>query len=402
VKQIQIADINVSGASIAERNLNPPLVSLIVVNRNYEAFVGDTIQSIRAQDYPSFECFIIDNASTDNSLAVIERHVDGDPRFIVERLSDNRGQLQAALLVFPRLRGEFVVSVDADDFLFPNFLSSHLQVHLALSTSVGFSSSDIVEVDAERMVLTGGRSGFGANCESEQRCLKPGSEALRLSSISDEYYSRLSETTVFVPHWKTQWVWAPGSSNFFRRSALKAALPDTSKILGHAAWDNYFCTIMHIMSGSVLIRQHLSAYRYHDKNSFGTAPRLSAVRSSLRFAERRSAVHRLHVLHTFLSQAEKFTWSLAGDRFWSTLELLAGIENVSPRVYFGSDEVREIFAENMKALVMVFGEREVFDFLLRRAGLVATWRLARKTHGGRLPLPICWMLVTLGLRLKFN
>ena len=46
-------------------------------------------------------------------------------------MAENLGQLRAALAVLPDLGGEFVVSVDADDFLFSNFLSSHVQVHLA-------------------------------------------------------------------------------------------------------------------------------------------------------------------------------------------------------------------------------------------------------------------------------
>ncbi|HEY8267836.1 MAG TPA: glycosyltransferase family A protein [Xanthobacteraceae bacterium] len=388
----QAADIRMAGHSILERNLKHTLVSIIVVNRNYAAYVGDTIQSIRAQDYPWFECFIIDNASTDDSLAVIERHVADDPRFTVQTLPENLGQLRGALQVFDRLRGEFVVSVDADDFLFPNFLSSHMQVHLALAVPVGFTSSNFVEIDANRNLLTAGRGDFGTNSEPDQRGLKPAAEALRLSAISDADYARLSDATFIVPNWKTQWVWAPGTSNFFRKSALNVALPDTSRIFGHAGWENYFCTIVHILSGSALISQHLSAYRYHGKNAFSMAPRLNAVRTYRNFAARRSATQRLHALCTLLSRAGEFNWILSGNRFWPTLDLLAGIESTTPRKYFSSGEVQEIFAEYMKALVDAFGERVVFENLRKRMGRVSTWRLARETHGGRLPLSARWML----------
>jgi glycosyltransferase involved in cell wall biosynthesis len=136
----QSVDVLLAGSSIADRGLKHPLISIIVVNRNYAAYIAKTIQSIQAQDYPWFECVIVDNASTDDSLSVIETNVADDPRFTVKRMAENLGQLRAALEILPHLRGGFVVSVDADDYLFPNFISSHFQVHLALPQSVGFSS----------------------------------------------------------------------------------------------------------------------------------------------------------------------------------------------------------------------------------------------------------------------
>jgi hypothetical protein len=93
-----------------------------------------------------------------------------------------------------------------------------------------------------------------------------------------------------------------------------------------------------------------------------------------------------------LSRAGEFNWILSGNRFWPTLDLLAGIESTTPRKYFSSGEVQEIFAEYMKALVDAFGERVVFENLRKRMGRVSTWRLARETHGGRLPLSARWML----------
>ena len=148
--------------------------------------------------------------------------------------------------------------------------------------------------------------------------------------ISETNYSSLSEATVIVPHWRTDWVWARGTSNVFRRSALTIAAPDASKISGHAGWDNYFCAITHLMTGSVLINQPLSAYRYHGSNAFGVSPRLNAVRTSRSFSAKRSAVQRLHVLRTFLSQPDKFNWILAGDRYWSTVDLLAELRAGKP------------------------------------------------------------------------
>ena len=72
----------------------PPLASIVVVNHNYGEFVGATLDSISQQDYPSFECFVVDNAPTDDSRAAIQRHIRNDSRFSTVYLDENLGQLK--------------------------------------------------------------------------------------------------------------------------------------------------------------------------------------------------------------------------------------------------------------------------------------------------------------------
>src|SRR6476619_54218 len=130
------SDAILENALLNDRTLNLPLISLVIVNYNYATYVGKTIQSIRQQHYSCFECIIVDNASTDDSIETIARAVAGDARFTILKLNENIGQLRAVMHVFDRIQGSFVVVVDADDLLFPEFLSSHLQVHLGLPTAV--------------------------------------------------------------------------------------------------------------------------------------------------------------------------------------------------------------------------------------------------------------------------
>src|SRR5271169_3830868 len=87
------------GQPLAPKQVLPPLASIVVVNHNYAEFIGATLDSISQQDYPSFECIVVDNASTDDSRAVIERHIRNDPRFSTVYLDENLGQLRGALTV---------------------------------------------------------------------------------------------------------------------------------------------------------------------------------------------------------------------------------------------------------------------------------------------------------------
>ena len=372
------------------RHLDAPLVSIVVVNRDYAEYVGKTITSIRAQSYSHFECIVVDNASTDDSHAVIQASIGDDPRFSVVKLDENLGQLRAVLRVFDRLQGGFVVVVDADDMLLPEFLSLHLQVHLALPATLGFSSSDVLEIDANDRVLTGGRFGFADNCETDPRGLKPAEAAVRLSSVSDSDFARLHEGTIRIPYWKARWVWSPGTANMYRKAALEMALPDASRIHGHAGFDNYFCTILHLMTGTALITQRLSAYRLHGRNAFSSSPLMTAVQTQRPFANTRSSVQRLSVLHTLLSRSSEFNWILAGDRMWSTIDSLAAIENASPAAYFARQEVQDIVAETLRSTIGTFGPRTVLARLAERLDFRAIWRILSRAHGNRVPLALGW------------
>src|ERR1700676_590600 len=94
-------------------NFKDPLVSIIIVNWNYGRFVGHAIASAKSQTYSNFECIVVDNASTDDSLAVINEAIVGDARFQIHRLPENYGHFGGALSVLERVNGEFIVFLDA-------------------------------------------------------------------------------------------------------------------------------------------------------------------------------------------------------------------------------------------------------------------------------------------------
>jgi hypothetical protein len=383
------ADAVLERQLLSDRELELPLVTLVVVNRDYATYVGKTIHSIRCQSYSAFECIVVDNASTDDSLVVIERAIADDRRFTIVKFDENLGQLLAIIRIFDRIRGSFVVVVDADDLLFPEFISSHVQVHLALPSAVSLTSSDIVEIDAQDRVLNGSRQGFAADCESEPRGLRPHSAAIRLTTISEADYQRLSEATVTMPHWKLRWVWAPGTANMFRKSVLDLALPDVSRIQGHIGFDSYFCAILHLMTGSALVGRSLSAYRLHGRNVFSSSPSMKALHTYRKLG----SAQWLLVLHTLLSRAETFDFVLAGDRLWSTIDLLPAIQRMSPRAYFAHSAVQDVLAENLNALIGIRGAPTVLSELYERLEAASIWRVIRKAYANGMPLSLRWTLV---------
>ena len=197
-----------------------PLVSFVLINFNYAAFVGEAIDSIKRQDYIYFECLIIDNCSTDNSVDIIKNHIGNDTRFVFSQLPENFGQLGATLWAIERIKGGFVVFVDADDFLFPSFCSTHVQVHLALPENVALTSSNIIEINKSGEVLTGKSVRINLGMAGFIIGLQDPDIALRLSTIDSDTFALLDKRCAIIANTFKGRYWTPGTSNMFRASII--------------------------------------------------------------------------------------------------------------------------------------------------------------------------------------
>ena len=91
------------------------LVSVIITNFNYGRFVGEAIDSVLAQTHQDVECIVVDDGSTDNSREVISARPRA--RALFKR---NGGQAKALITGLEAAKGEIVISLDADDYLYPD------------------------------------------------------------------------------------------------------------------------------------------------------------------------------------------------------------------------------------------------------------------------------------------
>lgn len=109
------------------RNPGHPLVSIIVGVYNKERFVGPCLRSILEQTWTDWELLVVDDASTDGSLAKVENALAGEPRARVVKRRENSGHpgvvrnqaLRAA-------KGRYVAFLDADDCWNPGKLAMQL------------------------------------------------------------------------------------------------------------------------------------------------------------------------------------------------------------------------------------------------------------------------------------
>ncbi|MGB3281542.1 MAG: glycosyltransferase, partial [Methylovirgula sp.] len=79
-----------------DRAFRLPLVSVIIVNYNYGAFLDQAVDSVFQQTYPHVECIVVDNASTDESPVVLAGIAARYPQAILVRRASNGGQTPAS------------------------------------------------------------------------------------------------------------------------------------------------------------------------------------------------------------------------------------------------------------------------------------------------------------------
>jgi glycosyltransferase involved in cell wall biosynthesis len=349
-------------------------VSIVVPCWNYGRFVGATIDSILAQDYPNFECFVVDNGSTDGSSEVIRKHAGSDPRIEIVALAENIGQLGALIYVFERLAGQFVVVVDADDALMPNFLSAHIQVHLAGPVPVGFTSSAVVEISEEgRVQLLHGQAQSGEGRYLHVG-LRPADCAVRLNAVSDDEYDTLSDVTTTFNRRMSGRPWSPGTANVIRRFALQEILPtQTAGSPNFRSPDQHYLNFVHAIWGSAVINAPLSAYRLHGTNTSSRRSRIPGARHWNMGKYSRGRVMRLEIVDELLAQPEKILTH--SDRFWAVIDQVLGQKSGLWRSSSAHRDVEETFARNYKTLVASFGRRKVLQNLALRFPPIALVRV---------------------------
>jgi glycosyltransferase involved in cell wall biosynthesis len=120
-----------------------PLVSVVTPCLNAVRFIEKTIESVSSQDYPHVEHIIMDGASTDGTLGILEKHPG-----VIWASEPDRGQSHALNKAFRRAQGEIIGWLNADDVYQPRAISRAVEF-LQKSPDVDFIYSDCIELDGD-------------------------------------------------------------------------------------------------------------------------------------------------------------------------------------------------------------------------------------------------------------
>lgn len=121
------------------------LISIILASYNSSDFLGDTIEAILAQSYPHWELLITDDASTDETVALVRKYQALDSRIKLFCLAENSGTAAARNHSIDRAKGRFLAFCDSDDYWAPTKLEE--QRAFMLEHDCVFSYTDYYEFD---------------------------------------------------------------------------------------------------------------------------------------------------------------------------------------------------------------------------------------------------------------
>lgn len=128
--------------------MSRPRITVIIATHNYGEHLPTALRSVREQTLTDWECIVIDDASTDDTAALLEDAVRGDGRIRSLRNAVNTGVSAARNRGLAEARGEFIQFLDADDAIAPDklerhsaFLEAHPNVAVVCSDFAHFTDS---------------------------------------------------------------------------------------------------------------------------------------------------------------------------------------------------------------------------------------------------------------------
>jgi len=138
-------------------------VSVVIPSYNSAHHISETLESVFNQSYRPHEIIVVDDGSTDNTRAVLEKYGDR----IIYVYQKNAGEPAARNTGIRRASGEFIAFLDADDLWLPNkltlqmdYFGKHPEVDLVYTDMKQFNENGIVHESIKEWLKMSPPSGY--------------------------------------------------------------------------------------------------------------------------------------------------------------------------------------------------------------------------------------------------
>lgn len=129
-------------------------ISVIVTSYNYGPYIERCLRSLLEQNFnrEQYEVIVVDDASTDNTIQIIEKYKAKYPHLRILQNQKNVGVAASSNIGIREALGQFVVRVDADDYVSSNFLL-FLSEYLEANNGLLGVGCDYIKVNNDEEVL---------------------------------------------------------------------------------------------------------------------------------------------------------------------------------------------------------------------------------------------------------
>jgi glycosyltransferase involved in cell wall biosynthesis len=212
-------------------------VDIVIDNYNYGRFLAAAIESALAQTHERVRVIVVDDGSSDDSLAVAGRF--GERVTVVAK--ENGGHASAFNAGFERCDGDAVILLDADDLLHPE---------AAARAAAVFAADERVVKTQSRMEIVDGEGDPTGLVKPPARIPMPNGDvcAEELSQPFD------------LP-------WVPTSANAFRREAMAKVMPIPEREYRMCA-ERYLVHLMPLLGRVASLEEVSAFYRVHGDNAY--------------------------------------------------------------------------------------------------------------------------------------
>ncbi|MEW6264284.1 MAG: glycosyltransferase [Thermodesulfobacteriota bacterium] len=214
-----------------------PLLSVVVPNFNHAQFLPQSLGAILDQSYDNLEVIVIDDASTDESVKVVEGFLKNNSRLRLARNEKNQGIIPCLNLGLNLAQGEYIYFAAADDMILPGFFAKSMSLLIRHPQAA-------VSCTLERLMDEEGRDLGPAVSPvvSAEASYFPPDEAKRL--------------------WLQHRYWLMGVTAIYRRPALLETGGFHPELRSHT--DVFTALVLSLRHGACFIPERLARWRLSD------------------------------------------------------------------------------------------------------------------------------------------
>lgn len=152
--------------------MNNPLVTIIIPTFNRRGWIGECLDSVKAQTYQNIETLVIDDCSTDDTVEWLRSNADYS--FVKIHVQQTNGGASIARNAgIDMAQGELIAFIDSDDLLAPNHVEKAVEV-FASQLNIGLFACDSTLIDSQGNILYSGRTWHEIQSELKNYPVKSG------------------------------------------------------------------------------------------------------------------------------------------------------------------------------------------------------------------------------------
>lgn len=208
-------------------------LAVVIPNFNHAHYLGDSLNSLMNQTRPPDRIIVVDDASTDNSILVLEESQRRYPCIDIIRQEKNSGVVASTMRGLDAVTEEFVFMMAADDILMPTFFEK------SLSLLVENPQSDLCVAHSDFLV--------GKSICANTQIKKPTEQSRYLSP--DEVLSALQQNKL----------WIPGHTAVYRTQACRKEGAYLPELKWYSDW--FLIHTMAMRKGLCYIVEPLAIFR---------------------------------------------------------------------------------------------------------------------------------------------